>query len=86
MRIAIVYDNWFTGPKALPARWKHVGKWTIPNNVVCGDATVSFYAVDEAEAGRLSESLAEFSPSLPEPVTESGPYLEKRRPSSAAED
>jgi len=80
VRIAIVYDKWFTGRKALPPLWKHVGKWTIPDNVVCGDATVSFYAVDGAEAGKLSERLAEFSPSLPEPVMESGSYLKSRRP------
>jgi hypothetical protein len=54
-RIAIIYDNWF--PNGLPRDWVRVGRWTIPNNVIVGGDTVSFYAVDQREAVHLSECL-----------------------------
>ena len=40
---AIVYDSWFDS--SLLNKWKKVATWQIQNNVICGDATVSFYAV-----------------------------------------
>ena len=42
-----------------------MGEWTIPNNVVCGEATVSFYAFTEEEAGRLLNALKTFAPEMP---------------------
>jgi hypothetical protein len=63
--IAIVYTPWFRPFGGLPAEWKEVGRWTLRRNVICGDATVSFYAVDPGERSRLAESLRQFSPLLP---------------------
>lgn len=69
-RIAMIYDNWFTG--GLPPEWIRVGRWTIQNNVIVGGETVSFYAVNPAEAPRLSESLTDFSSRLPADVIQRG--------------
>jgi hypothetical protein len=69
-RIAIIYDSWFTG--MVPPTWLRVGRWTIPKNVICGGETVSFYAVDPAEATHLSESLGDFYNHLPSEVIQQG--------------
>ncbi len=69
-RVAIIYDNWF--PSGLPREWVRVGRWTIPNNVILGGDTVSFYAVDSAEITYLSESLADFSAQLRADVIQRG--------------
>ena len=73
VRIAIVYDEWFTG--MLPPEWVRVGTWTIRNNMVAANDTVSFYAVDPAEAAHLTQCLREFSAQLPCDVIQRGPYL-----------
>jgi hypothetical protein len=64
--IAIVYDSWFPAP--LLNRWNKVATWTIPNNVVCGDSTVSFYAIDTSGRQPLRTHLKAFEPSLPKEV------------------
>ena len=69
-RIAIIYDDWFTG--GVPRGWIRIGRWTIHNNVIVGSATVSFYAVVPAEARYLSESLSDFSSQLPPDVIQQG--------------
>ncbi len=65
VKIAIVYDLWLPN---LPESWKKVGEWAMPNNFVCGDNVVSFYAVAEEEKIRLPQTLRHFSPSLPADV------------------
>jgi hypothetical protein len=69
-RIAIIYDGWFPGK--VPRAWVRVGRWTIQNNIICGTDTVSFYAVDPAEAQHLSECLTDFSTRLPADVIQWG--------------
>lgn len=69
-RIAIIYDAWFNG--GLPPEWIRIGRWTIPNNVNVGEDTVSFYAVNSAEAQYLIESLGDFSSQLPPEVIQRG--------------
>ena len=69
-RVAIIYDAWFNG--GLPREWIRVGRWTIPNNVNVGEDTVSFYAVNRAEAQYLSQSLGDFSSQLPPEVIQRG--------------
>ena len=69
-RIAIIYDNWFTG--GLPPEWIRVGRWTIQDNVITGGDTVSFYAVNPTEATYLGESLTDFSSQLPADVIQRG--------------
>jgi hypothetical protein len=60
-QIALVYDSWFQ----IPAEWTKVGEWQIRDNVVCGDDTVSFYAVDPAATPGLIENLRAFASRLP---------------------
>lgn len=69
-RIAVIYDSYFIGN--LPPAWVRVGRWTIPNNVIDGGDTVSFYAVDPAETTYLGESLGDFSSQLPADVIQQG--------------
>lgn len=78
VQIAILYDAWFATPPpglyggpALPSTWIRVGRWRIPNHAVLGEDTVSFYAVDPAEAEPLRMALRRFDPSLPSGVTAS---------------
>lgn len=75
MEIAIVYDAWFQGTMRLPDSWIRVGQWTIRNNVVCGDDTVSFYGFNQQSADELIDNLKLYSEQLPESVYESGSYL-----------
>ncbi len=77
-RIAIIYDTWFMG--VVPPEWVRVGTWTIQNNIINGNETVSFYAVEREEAARLSESLLEFAPMLPPDVIQQGAYLMQEQP------
>jgi hypothetical protein len=69
-RIAVLYDNWFdpdpaTGRASLPPQWVRVAAWTIPGNVVCGGATVTWYAVLPEEADGLRSALEKFEADLP---------------------
>ncbi len=66
-KIAIIYDHWFQ----VPSSWVKVGEWTITNNVVCSEDTVSFYAVDLEEIDNLISNLQDFSDQLPKDVIES---------------
>jgi hypothetical protein len=76
-RIAIVYDFWYGGRVGgLPPEWIRVGQWTVPNNVILGGDTVSFYALDPSEVSRLMGCLRDFSPRLPPDVIQSGSYVE----------
>lgn len=62
-KLAIVYDSWFSD--SLLVKWDKVATWTMPNNVICGDSIVSFYAIDSSAEGGLRKNLADFQPSLP---------------------
>lgn len=71
-RIAVVYDSWLDEYGGAPPEWTPVGRWRIPNNVVCRDDTVTFYAVQPSETDYLIESLRMFGPRLPEGVGQLG--------------
>jgi hypothetical protein len=73
VRMAIIYDPWFAG--LVPPEWVRVGTWTIRNNLVAGNDTVSFYAAAPSEAAHLTQCLREFSAQLPGDVIQRGPYL-----------
>ena len=77
VQIAMVYDSWFTIEKEIPASWIRVGQWIIPNNVVCGDDTVSIYAVAPDTENQIMENLREFSQNLPGEVVQRGKYMMK---------
>jgi hypothetical protein len=64
--IVMVYDSWLK--ESLPPQWKKLGTWQINNNVVCGDAVVSFYAVSEAAAAEWGVKWKGFQSSLPSTV------------------
>ena len=51
-----------------------MGEWKIPNNVVCRDDTLTFYAVDPAEAPYLARSLRQFCLRLPRDIAQTGSY------------
>lgn len=67
-QIAILYPTWFQWAGGLPGNWKKVGQWRIQNNLVCGDSTVCFYAVNPAEKSKLRAALIEYSAKLPKDV------------------
>jgi hypothetical protein len=63
-RIAIVYDLWFVRT-GLPASWVKVEEWRFSDCYVCGADSISFYAVDPAEAPALAGHLRDFHAQLP---------------------
>jgi len=67
IKIAIVYNSWFseTEGSIIPGEWIKTGTWQIMNNVIAGDDTVSFYAVNVKEAEILQKNLKKFSSELP---------------------
>ncbi len=70
VQIAVIYDNWFdynpaTGRAAVPPDWVRVAEWTIPENVVCGGSTVTWYAVNLEQADALRSALEQFGAELP---------------------
>lgn len=81
-RIAIIYDAWFQGVR--PLEWVCVGQWTIPNNVVTGGETVSFYAVAPDEVASLAAHLRQFAVRLPSSVKPSGLFCERTARTNAA--
>jgi hypothetical protein len=66
IRMAILYEKWFVGK--IPPHWIKVGEWQIPNNIICGDDKVAFFAVSPDEYQALRKNLIEFSAQLPPEV------------------
>ena len=73
--IGIVYTDLYERYGGIPDEWLMVGQWTILDNVVCGDDTISFYAVDAAQKDALAANLRAFSPEVPRRVFQHGAYL-----------
>jgi hypothetical protein len=69
VEIAVVYAD-----DLIPAEWEEVGSWTIPDNIVASNNTVTFFAVMPSERDRLIGNLVLFSSELPENVIQSGLY------------
>ena len=67
VKLAVIYDSWFNN--AFVSKWKKVATWGIPDNVVCGDDTVSFYAVDSSMANTLKQNLQQYQEKLPGEVS-----------------
>ncbi|HET6252715.1 MAG TPA: hypothetical protein VFE32_01510 [Puia sp.] len=65
--VAVVFDGWFSD--SLLVRWNKVATWTIPDNVICGDSVVSFYAIEPGGVPYLRESLEVYQKQLPPGVT-----------------
>jgi hypothetical protein len=66
VNFAIVYDNWFDS--ALLDKWQKIATWQIANNVICGDATVSFYAIKSNNGALLKTNLLAYQQFLPADV------------------
>lgn len=60
---AIFYEKWFND--SMRYRWTKVATWQIPNNVICGDDSVSFFAIRPADAPVLKGHLQAFEKQLP---------------------
>ncbi len=76
VQVAVVYDSWFaeepsipvlSGPP-LPDSWLRVRRWTVPEKQQLGDRTISWYAVQPAEAASLRVKLLHFEKDLPDAV------------------
>lgn len=78
VEMAMIYDSWFMdkGTSTLPVSWIKVGQWKINHNVVCGDDTVSFYAISPPAKDSLMNNLKNFARDLPSAVQQSGLYLQ----------
>jgi hypothetical protein len=72
--IAVIYPSWFADYGGVPRGWVHAGSWTVADNVVLGESTVSFYAVDAAEQAPLLRHLKDFAPRVPDAVIQTGAY------------
>jgi hypothetical protein len=66
--IAVVHDSLLVST-GIPSSWIKVAEWTIPDNVVCGSDTVSWYGVGLENARTLAVNLQSFEPLLPRRVT-----------------
>jgi uncharacterized MnhB-related membrane protein len=75
VRVAVAYERWLEAAGGFPPEWIRAGRWRVARNVVLGDRTVAFYAVDPAEAGPLADHLRAFAPELPSGVEQLGPYM-----------
>ncbi len=59
---ALLYTSWFPG---LPGQWQRVGNLHTPDNVVCGDEDVAFFALADGQAPILAYQIVEFQKELP---------------------
>lgn len=64
-RIAIVNDALLNLYGGVPTSWILVGQWKIKESVISPLDTISFYAIEANELKNLSNSLKEFSKTLP---------------------
>ena len=74
VRVAVIYERWLDPAGGIPTEWVRAGRWRVASNVVLGDRTVAFYAVDPAEAEPLADHLRAFAPELPPGVAQLGFY------------
>ena len=65
VRVALVYESWFGKMGGMPRSWRRVGRWTIRDNIICGDDTVAIFATDPRDADRVRAALKSFTPRLP---------------------
>jgi hypothetical protein len=61
--VAVIYLGEY-----IPKSWQHVASWRIPDNRVCGDDTVHFYAVQQSALPILERNLHAFERELPQGV------------------
>ena len=68
--LAIAYELWLQlgGMPGFERKWKVVGRWRVPEDIVCGSDVVSFLAVDPAGEQQLKQNFLSFSRTLPHDV------------------
>jgi hypothetical protein len=66
VEVALVHARLFRG--ALPRSWIEVGTWRVPDNVLLGEDTVTFFARDQSVANNVRAALQRFQPSLPDGI------------------
>jgi hypothetical protein len=66
--VAIIYESWFAGDLAFFRGWTRVATWSIRDNVVCDDDTVSFFARTTDVGATLKQRLERFRGVLPPAV------------------
>ncbi len=72
VKVAVVHDRWFNDHcGGVSKSWVPCGRWTIPNNYLCADKTVTFYAVDPSESQLLRNHLRDFELKLPRTIQSS---------------
>jgi hypothetical protein len=76
VEMGILYEHWYRNYGGLPQEWIKVGYWRIPNNVICGGETVTFYAIDTSKVSKLLKALKKFASKLPKDVYQYGAYTE----------
>lgn len=66
VRFALLHAKLFQG--AIPPEWVVAGRWRLPDNLVCGEDTVTFFGTSAGAAEELAAALRRFAPRLPEGV------------------
>jgi hypothetical protein len=67
VKVAVLFERYF--PPQLLYQWDKVASWQVPNNIICADDSVSFYAVDKGAGAALRKHLHDYESSLPHGVT-----------------
>ncbi len=78
--LIMIYPGWSFEYGGLPPEWVPVGQWTMPNNIVCGDPTVWFYAPNVTMVPKLTEALQTYSRQLPPDIAQNGLYCDQTLP------
>lgn len=73
--IALVYDKWFEEYGGVPPEWQKAGEWTVEENIILKDNTLSFYALHPEEWQNLVKNLRSFSSELSPTTKQSGAFL-----------
>ena len=74
VRVIMVYLEWASSYGGPLPEWVPVGRWTIPDNEVCGSATVAFFAPNPTLVPTLAGALREYAPRLPPGIVQTGYY------------
>jgi len=64
--LAIIYDVKYVG--RVPDEWIRIAQWTIPEVIIAGDNTVSFYAINPDITDTLRDNLDAYTELLPDGV------------------
>ncbi len=80
VRLIMIYPAWSFEYGGYPPEWVPVGQWTMPNNTVCGDPTVWFFAPNATMVPKLVDALQTYSRHLPPDILQTGLYCDQPLP------